>query len=893
MTDYFWRNLEAAGERQALLAARGELSYGALAQSADAWARATSARLPSGVVRPLVLLEAQNTIASIVRYVGCLRARWPVILAAADKPHSHSPIAGIYAPNVHVRGGGETAETRIESTKPLALHPELAVLLSTSGTTGAAKLVRLSADNLHSNAQAIASYLELSSADQAITTLPYHYSYGMSVLHSYWLSGASVVLTESSLVDTAFWDLARSQRVTSLALVPTQFDLLDKLPPLNEQLPTLRYVTQAGGKLRPRLARDFAERAAQQAWKLFIMYGQTEASPRMAFLPAEDATAWHDSIGQAVPGGALQLVDATGAAIEEANIHGELVYQGPNVMMGYALGPEHLSAEPGPSVLRTGDIAERLPNGYFKIVGRASRFLKLFGLRVSLDEVESQLASAGHRVFASGSDDRLVLFVQEPTDPTALAYELARRYGWPESAVRGERLQEPPLLASGKVDSRALSRLAATLPPLSEPESFHLEAQLRSALRASSLDMSKSFLAHGGDSLAYLEVQLSLSKRLGHAPEGWERLPLRELQELVSARDNTPAIPNSWQPVSADLLARVSATVAVVALHSTEWRVGGGAIFLLVLVGYSLARFQSQALFSGRVWQVLRAMAFPILGTYYLVVALAALRFSPFDRGWFLLFENFAQQPEPSFLLPYWFVSAYIQILAIAALPFGWGPLRRLAQRAPLACGLGALGGMGLLIELTQIGALEYSVRHRHPAIALELLITGWCIFFAQTHDQASSKAALGGGLGRIGQAHKGLRKLVVAAAIVGVWLQNYGFAEWSIAAFVLGGSLSTLGGLSLQLPGWLARALLSFGSLSLYVYLAHVPVLYEVSGALDPGPLAFGTTLALSAALALALKAGGQRLTAWRLSRREDAVAATGAGYRRPVSRAASSVAD
>nr|WP_164555341.1 AMP-binding protein [Paracoccus haematequi] len=214
------------------------------------------------------------------------------------------------------------------------MDADLAMLLSTSGTTGAVKLVRLSGRNIHSNALAIADYLEIGAQDTAITTLPLHYSYGMSVLNSYLAAGARLVLTEESVTADGFWAQARGAGVTSLALVPTQFELLDKIGFQRATLPSLRYVTQAGGRLDPILAQRFAHAARAEGWQLVIMYGQTEASPRIAYVPPEAVLDNVQSIGRAIPGGRLWIENGQGHPIEDAGIAGELVYQGPNVMMG-------------------------------------------------------------------------------------------------------------------------------------------------------------------------------------------------------------------------------------------------------------------------------------------------------------------------------------------------------------------------------------------------------------------------------------------------------------------------------------------------------------------------------------------------------------------------------
>jgi acyl-CoA synthetase (AMP-forming)/AMP-acid ligase II len=827
---FFWDTLEAGGDRIALITERESLAYSSLVQRIERCTRELRSQLPAAVPRPLVLLEAANELESIVAYLACLRAGYPVILVAEGQGSVTSGIGSTYQPNIIFHRQEAAFRASLASLEPAPMHRELAVLLSTSGTTGAAKLVRLSGDNLQANASAIAAYLDLSPTERAITALPFHYSYGMSVLHTHLLSHAAVVLTAASLVDAEFWSLARRHEVTSLALVPTQFELLEKIRFSKDQLPTLRYVTQAGGKLDPKLAVAFAQQAKAGSWRLFIMYGQTEAGPRMSYVPPEDAEHWYHSIGRPVPGGKFRLVDAAGEEITGSGEPGELVFEGPNVMLGYASTRADLDSPAGPPILRTGDVAERLENGYFKITGRTSRFIKLFGLRISLDEVENGLRAQGHRAYVSGSDERLVVFLLDGGEPAQLKSQIARRYEWPERVVEVVPLDSVPLLASGKVDYRELSRRAASLAKATEDAPSNLASLLRAALREASLDPDKSFLEHGGDSLAYLEVQLFLNDRIGTVPEGWERLPLRQLFALEAAgRAGRPG----WQRVPADLLGRNVAILAVIALHSTGWRTGGGSVLLLILVGYSLARFQSEVLFGGQVGKTLRTMLGPIVVIYYGLIAVAALKFSPFDPGWFFLLENFKDEVSPAFLVPYWFVSTYTQIIALVSLPFVFTPVRERVKRAPFEAGLAALLVVGLVIQLTDINDIYYNVRHRNPIIGLELLLSGWCMFFAKTTQQ----------------------KLVASAAILLVWLQNYGLIEANIAALMLGGSLCLLWGLQVSLPSLAARVLLFFGSLSMFVYLAHVPALYGLSRFVDSGALMFVSAIVVSLLLAQAMK--------------------------------------
>ncbi len=833
---FFWTSLEAGGARLALIAEEESLSYARLVERVGRFDEGVRAQLPQALSRPLVLLEAANEIGSIVAYLACLRAGWPVILVAEGQSSPASGIASTYQPNIVVRRDGKDWRASLACAEPVAMHADLAVLLSTSGTTGAEKLVRLSARNLQANATAIASYLSLSPADRAITVLPYHYSYGMSVLHTHLLSQAGLVLSSASLVDAELWSLARQFDVTSLALVPTQFELLDEIAFSKEHLPSLRYVTQAGGKLDPARALKFARQAKTLGFQFFIMYGQTEASPRMSYVPAEDVELWHHSIGRPVDGGTFRLTDGAGREITRNGEPGELVYEGPNVMLGYALSRADLDKPGGPSILWTGDIAERLDNGFYRITGRASRFIKLFGLRIGLDEVESSLRAQGRRVYVSGTDERLVIFSLDAEAEGPLRAEIARRYEWPERCVEVVPLESVPLLASGKVDYRELSRRAASLAVRSADTRSNLAELLSCLLREASLDETKSFLDLGGHSLAYLEVQLFLSQRIGTVPESWECLPLRDLYALEASSNRKKP---SWQLVPADLIARDVAILAVIALHSSTWSTGGGSILLLILVGYSLARFQSERLFAGQVGKTLGTMLGRIVVIYYVFIAVAAIKFSPFDPEWFLLVANFSVEPTPYFIGPYWFVSTYVQIIALASLPFALPGVGAKVKAYPFEAGVAATLAVALAIQLSQVGDLFYNVRHHHPVVALELLLAGWCMFFATTTR----------------------KKLVATAVILLAWLQNYGLVEANITALMLGGSLCTLWGAAVPLPRSVARGLVLFGSLSLFVYLAHIPVVYGLSRYLE-GALLFLAVVGLTFVCALGLRTVSEVIT-------------------------------
>jgi long-chain acyl-CoA synthetase len=334
---------------------------------------------------------------------------------------------------------------------------ELALLLTTSGSTGSRKLVRLARRNLLANAASIADYLQIRSADRAITTLPMHYSYGLSVINSHLHAGASLILSDHSIMERSFWDLLRTHEATSMAGVPYTYEMLLKLGIARLKMPSIRLMTQAGGRLAPDKIRAVAEACRLRNIHFCSMYGQTEATARIAYLPWEETEAKAGSIGRAIPGGTLWLEDEHEQRIDQPGISGQLVYSGPNVSLGYAASVADLArGDDNHGVLRTGDLAIIDENGYFTLVGRLNRFLKLYGNRVSLDEVERLLSASGFIAAATGTDDHLRVFVESSTLPPSLRPELAASLGINPSAITIESISPLPRTENGKIDYASL-----------------------------------------------------------------------------------------------------------------------------------------------------------------------------------------------------------------------------------------------------------------------------------------------------------------------------------------------------------------------------------------------------------------------------------------------------
>ncbi|MBB2945176.1 acyl-CoA synthetase (AMP-forming)/AMP-acid ligase II [Actinoplanes lutulentus] len=368
----------------------------------------------------LVFLPMPTTIEAIAKYLAALRLHKPVVLLDPDADHAEL-IARYQADEV---------------------HPDLALLLTTSGSTGNPKLVRLSRSAVLANAEQVAESLGVTSDDVAITTLPLFYSYGLSVLHSHLLRGATVVLERTGLMQRDFWTAVDAFEVTSLAFVPYQYEMLRRLRFDPAKHPSVRTLTQAGGRLRAELITEFSQKMDAAGGRLFVMYGQTEAAPRMATLPPDRIADKIGSVGLAMPGASFAIEDD------------EVVYRGPNVMMGYAESGTDLAAgDQLGGVLRTGDLGRLDDEGFLFITGRLKRMGKVFGVRINLDDVERNFP-----ITAVAGDDKLHVFAEDISadDARALRTKIAEWLGTHFSGVDVRSIEALPLLPNGKTDYRAL-----------------------------------------------------------------------------------------------------------------------------------------------------------------------------------------------------------------------------------------------------------------------------------------------------------------------------------------------------------------------------------------------------------------------------------------------------
>lgn len=423
--------------------------------------------------RSIIFIITENNFASLLAYSSCINNKIvPTLISSelesnllCDLINNYSPeyiwiseehekkidILSISKKKVYSKFGYNLFELK---NKNYEIHDDLALLLTTSGSTGSPKLVRQSYENIYENAKSISMFLELDESEKAITSLPMNYTYGLSVINSHLLVGAELLLTNKSFVQKEFWEFFKKNKATSIVGVPYNYEILKKFRFFKMNLPSLRYMTQAGGKLSPELHKQFAQYAEDKKIKFFVMYGQTEATARMSYLPWSKSLEKYGSMGIAIPGGEFSIVDINGSVVNQPDVVGELVYKGKNVTLGYAESYKDLSlGDERKGILLTGDMAKFDDEGYYYIVGRKKRFLKIFGSRVNLDEIEAILKKeyTNVEIACAGVDDKLYVFTNQVIDTKKMKQFLSNKTKFNPIAFIIKTIEFIPKNESGKI----------------------------------------------------------------------------------------------------------------------------------------------------------------------------------------------------------------------------------------------------------------------------------------------------------------------------------------------------------------------------------------------------------------------------------------------------------
>lgn len=419
--------------------------------------------LLKGVRRGVAIIACRKNFETVVLYCGCLRNN--IVPLLVDAQMSRSAIiemAKLYeaeyifgdfdfsSDDYQIFKKLESVQLFLNKSSAEDLHNELALLLPTSGSTGDPKCVRLSASNIASSTESIVRYLELTSDRVSISSLPLHYTYGLSVLNCALESRSKFVLTGLSWLDRDFWHLVKDKRVTDLSGVPFMFEILKRVRLSEDIFNSLKCVNQAGGRLDPKLTKHFVTMFSKKNIVYLTMYGQTEASPRISYVPFDNAIDKVGSIGIPLDIGTLET-DA-----EDGVSEGELIYKGPNVCFGYAYGRSDLSlGDSNNGVLHTGDIGFIDSDGFATIVGRKKRFVKIFGISVNLDSLESMAREIVENSAVVGRDD-LVVIVEAENRAKELREKLLSKVNFPSRCLMCVSVEDLPYKSSGKLDYQKL-----------------------------------------------------------------------------------------------------------------------------------------------------------------------------------------------------------------------------------------------------------------------------------------------------------------------------------------------------------------------------------------------------------------------------------------------------
>ena len=471
--NYFWQNLKSYFNKTALIdtASNNFITY----EKLDIDAENLSAKLKLDK-KGLIFLFTTNNYESVLSYLAGLKSGNAVLLLEEKlNDEIRNGLLENYRPDFIISSNEIIPEQYSFSFKYGSLNffkkiennfvnifPDISVLLSTSGTTGSPKLVKLAYQNIQSNAESIAEYLKIDETERPISNLPINYSYGMSIINSHLLKGSTIILTEKTVFFRDFWDQFNEYKCTSFAGVPYTYTMLKRINFEKIELPSLKYFTQAGGKLSEEFIKHFNEYALRKKVKFFVMYGQTEAAPRISYVPSEKLREKVGSIGISIPGGQLKIMK-DGNDVTVPNEVGEIVYEGDNVMLGYAETTDDLSkGDELNGKLFTGDLGYKDEDGFFYVTGRMKRFIKIFGLRINLDEVQKMIENHfKFSVACTGKDDLLKILIHsdDHAGEVNVKNEVLKMYKLSFKSVVVKSTAKIPTISSGKYDYNKINKM--------------------------------------------------------------------------------------------------------------------------------------------------------------------------------------------------------------------------------------------------------------------------------------------------------------------------------------------------------------------------------------------------------------------------------------------------
>ncbi len=425
--------------------------------------------------RSVIFCLCENCAGSLIGYMAFENNKQvPLLLSVSLDDGLRSNLESMYMPSYYwvperkvQEIGGEKVFSAYgyvlmkTNNEPYPLNEKLSMLLTTSGSTGSPKLVRHKYGNLEANAENVAKVFSWRPDKEiGICDLPMNYTMGLNVINSHLVVGTTVLMVKANLMDPAFWEFIKVNCGTSFCGVPFSYEVMRRVGFDKMDLPDLYTLAEGGGKLTDKMFTWIATYCKNSGKRFCATFGTSETSARMAFLDPNLALEKVGSMGKAIPNGELFLLDEMDN--DDGTVTGELGYRGPNVTMGYALCKEDLTKDDEfCGEYHTGDIAKRDQDGFYFIVGRKGRFLKLFGLRVSLDETERILKTQypGADFVCTGDDKRMNIFTTDTRLKDQIVPFISEKTHLHNSAFRVIVIDEIPRNDYGKVKFAELEKL--------------------------------------------------------------------------------------------------------------------------------------------------------------------------------------------------------------------------------------------------------------------------------------------------------------------------------------------------------------------------------------------------------------------------------------------------
>ena len=431
--------------------------------------------------RSLILIVSENSLGSLLAYIFCIiNNHVGIIVDLKTTKQNILKIFKDYQPNyIFISKKNNSIFKKVCSekyiffdqslmknklTKEKKMNKNLSLLLSTSGSMGSIKFVKLSTSNLKYNTDSIINYLKINKKDSAITNLPISYSYMLSIINTHFEVGGSIVISKYSLVEKKFWETLKNSKSTSFNGVPYTYEMLSKIGLKNIKIDTLKYLTLAGGKLENDKLKEIIKFCKKNNLNFFSMYGQTEASPRISYLKPEFSQKKIGSIGKGIPGSKMYIINNTGKKILKPFVEGEIICEGKNVFMGYSKDYNDLkNANEENYKLKTGDLGYFDKNGFFYITSRISRIAKIFGNRVDLGALESLMSQKSYKV-ACLSDNKIVfIFIEKKYNKTNLINTISKITNLSINSFELIKLKYLPRTANNKISYSELKKIDGRL----------------------------------------------------------------------------------------------------------------------------------------------------------------------------------------------------------------------------------------------------------------------------------------------------------------------------------------------------------------------------------------------------------------------------------------------